>query len=556
MTKTNKLNIFLIKEKKNTKQIFKKALEGLRNIKIGKGVLYYNPKEVTEPEWVKKFFKNNFQKDGKNIFNSAISQAIFIRKVKIKNKKITFALSFGNGFNLLNNEAIEPSFGVKIVLSAIPYNHLRKIDKHDISAIPKHTSEQLSKIGEQRDFDLNIETDILTGVVGSFKENRKSKINDLNKNDYETFGTTLTGTNSLSVNAKFDIDNVDDLLKTSYKYYISKKYLNNGFEWIDNIKIIKSKTKLYENLCNKLDEQLININDENDKIWLAVPEIVDWSNISKFCYSINTENEYDDLFINDLKTEIKNDKLSVNFLKDIKIYARNADNTTNIKEWSALQCLYAEIDYNNRKFILINTNWYEITDSFLNKITSSYKKIINKNLPINLIEAKNKYKKESDYNFSLDKSLSNSVCLDANNISYGGGKSKIELCDVFDLEHNCLIHVKKYSGSNVLSHLFSQGYVSAELLLNDQEFRNEAEKKIQEKRPDFKIKEKDNYNIIFGIIAKPEKNKLEMPFFSKVTLINIVKKIQSMKGYEVYVGIIPNVSTKKEEEDNNDNKYK
>jgi uncharacterized protein (TIGR04141 family) len=55
----------------------------------------------------------------------------------------------------------------------------------------------------------------------------------------------------------------------------------------------------------------------------------------------------------------------------------------------------------------------------------------------------------------------------------------VEVCDVLTANRQ-LIHVKLKFGSRDLSHLFSQGFVSATLLQSDSVFREATHKKIKE----------------------------------------------------------------------------
>lgn len=192
--------------------------------------------------------------------------------------------------------------------------------------------------------------------------------------------------------------------------------------------------------------------------------------------------------------------------------------------------------------MLINSQWYKLDKNFVESTNNKFKDLKNKTLPLTLCNYN--HKDENDYNNTVSQEITNSLCLDAKNISYGSKYSKIEFCDVFDVENNNLIHVKKYAGSSVLSHLFSQGYVSADLLLNDNKFKEEVEKKARKLNPDFSFSDEHKYNVIFGIVAKPQKTDIEIPFFSKVNLNNFATKIQGMKGYDVFLQIIPNNSEK------------
>ena len=64
--------------------------------------------------------------------------------------------------------------------------------------------------------------------------------------------------------------------------------------------------------------------------------------------------------------------------------------------------------------------------------------------------------------------------MDRKNIRYGGGASRIEFCDLF-INKRTLLHVKRYGGSSAMSHLFSQGVVSATLFLQDRDFRQKVQ---------------------------------------------------------------------------------
>jgi|SRR5579863_2319765 len=108
-----------------------------------------------------------------------------------------------------------------------------------------------------------------------------------------------------------------------------------------------------------------------------------------------------------------------------------------------------------------------------------------------------------------------------------------------------LVHVKRYGGSSVLSHLFAQGVVSGELFLGDAAFR---EKVNAELPTGFKLTDPQarpmpgNYEIIYAIISESKKD-LDLPFFSKVTLRNARRRLQTL-GYNVSIGKIQrNVST-------------
>jgi uncharacterized protein (TIGR04141 family) len=71
---------------------------------------------------------------------------------------------------------------------------------------------------------------------------------------------------------------------------------------------------------------------------------------------------------------------------------------------------------------------------------------------------------EGAYNKSIAKSHPTQYTLldEIHKISHGGGHGQVEVCDLLSANRK-LIHVKIYSKSSVLSHLFAQGFVSGQL---------------------------------------------------------------------------------------------
>jgi uncharacterized protein (TIGR04141 family) len=148
---------------------------------------------------------------------------------------------------------------------------------------------------------------------------------------------------------------------------------------------------------------------------------------------------------------------------------------------------------------------------------------------------------EAAYNQAVTTQL-HVLCMDADNIQYGQGMSKIEFCDVL-APGKKILHVKKYGGSSVLSHLFSQGYVPAELLLQDPNFR----KAVRAKLPNGPFKNMvptarptaSEYKIVFVIIGKTDTSgKITLPFFSQVTLRRHFLQLSSY-NYKVFLNFVP-----------------
>lgn len=97
-----------------------------------------------------------------------------------------------------------------------------------------------------------------------------------------------------------------------------------------------------------------------------------------------------------------------------------------------------------------------------------------------------------------------------------------------------MIHVKRHFGSSDLSHLFSQGFVSARLLQEDKAFLKATDEKIASLTtdPSFRFFETptlktEDFEIVYVIVApwKGRSPAEALPFFSKVNLERTVHEL-------------------------------
>jgi len=514
-TPTNKLSVYLIKEEFTDHAAILKEHASLQFKKIPNvGTFYFGDSASYVPSWVTKFFSGKLS--GLKIF-SASAKAILLIEVNVaKRKKRIFAVPFGYGWTMMVPGAWEERFGLKATLNIIEPNGLRKIDKKNMSSIPKDTSEQLSRAGIVADFGIDIEQDLISAVTGATKR--------------QEFGCTVSGRDSLSVSTKVDISNIVEFLKKCYERYVSNDY-KKEFAWIDQISDIKNPK-----LIEELDATLIdNIKNSNlDKTWMAVPEILDWEDVAGFRYTgRKKEVPVDDIrlpeFLNSLTDDLRKD-LTIGVLKGRRIRCISASSDQVSREWKAYDCLYCEIadDTKKKTYLLSNGKWYEIEKDFAKQINKAYRTFRDSGSSVTLPEYI--HQDENDYNTKIAKADASLYCMDKKIITHGGGYSKIEFCDLFTKDKK-IIHVKHYGQSSVLSHLFAQGVVSGEWFLADKEFRDKVNKLLAKthKLSETTVKPKaDEYEVVFAIISGSDKA-LDIPFFSKVNLRNAVRRLRTYR---------------------------
>jgi len=510
MAKSNKLSIYLIKDEfsKNDAHIVENVSNKLLEID-GVGNVYYIPSNINTPKWIDSFFCGKI--DSKTLFTSNV-RVVMIARIKIdpEDKEKTFALTWGYGKYLLNDDVVEDDFGLKVVLNTITPDGLRRINKTNIGGNQKVSNEQLPKTSDINGFGFDIDRDIIGTVTGRSEDDEFAK-------------GIITGGDLLSMTASVDINDIVIFLQKIYDRYVSEKYREN-FEWVDHIKKVKDSR-----LITKLGEELIRlINESSPNIWMAVPDVIDWEDIKGFRYT-KENNIYDDIYIDIVKSTFTDGLYEIAQLKEKRIAAISAlDDSREYAAWTAYRCLYGELEYEDKSYCINNGKWYRIDKSFVEDINKAYESISISDM--DFINYSKSHSSENDYTVDfVSKNESDFLCMDKQVITYGGGHSKIELCDIRTAD-NKYIHIKPYSSSSTLSHLFNQAVVSAELVLGDNEFRIKANEKIKQLTSDdaFLVSTNPRPEIVLAIISDKKETRPNIPFFSKVTIKYAKQRLETL----------------------------
>lgn len=549
MTKSRiDINVYLLREKNGDKKswdekefISKVPGSSTRKISTNKynisesgveGILYVrNPIKKTSPEWLD-FIQPALGQDvnTNNWKNQSVSALLVIER-----ESRQFAIAFGHGRHLLESRVIEDRFGIKVVLNSVLPDKIRSIDRQTFEASPKISRVQAIKASSVSDYSINPEQDLLRALVGDTKE------------DYvELFGKVIAGIDSFKASIPNEVNKLNDFLSLILERSISKDYLEktkNGqpseFSWVENLAPVKNKESI-EQLENILCNQITS--GKNKNIWMAIPDILDWSGLKGFKFQKNSNDDvYEildfELFVSTFKSELTIDKFKK---KDIYIVYSNE---TPDKSYPAYKCLYGEVKHDDKLFILNGGSWYQVDNTFQDIVENYFLSLPKKDFEPPFVEYC--HNGEGDYNkYVCDQKDSEYHMFDRELVRYGGSYDKIEICDIFKVKDNNsngeFIHVKRGRSSSSLSHLFSQGYVASTLMVRESGFVNKLNEQLKDKNiTEFPTTfEAKGYDVVFAIIDGAVEKELDIPFFSKVTLQNIGKSISSY-GYVVYLMHIP-----------------
>jgi len=404
---------------------------------------------------------------------------------------------------------------------------IRSLDKSSLESQPKQAREQSGEAVGLDFFGIDIESDLLRAITGK------------PQSDY--FGNRLSGGDPVKLSVNISLGDVQTLAGKLLAAYSDKTYKNGPFSWIDHIGEVKDKS-----LREKLDCDLVEAlnSSQFDRVWLCAPKIVDWERVAGFKYSSgNKAIRYSDTRIAECLKEIAKDGVDLALIKRRKIQAVDEDDMR-VFEDTVYRFIYAEVEVDGSAYILNAGAWYSVDTDYVQRIQQHYEGIIAKKYERDLPEYDDE--NEAKYNIRVvDSDKNNFALMDCKNIFLADAASPVEPCDIYRHEKE-LIHVKRYGGSSVLSHLFNQGLVSGELLQREPEFRREFNKRLPEKLKINGIEKRpqhNEYTIVYAIVSEQEEG-LSLPFFSKISIKHAVNRLEAF-GHKVRVAKVPVSEIKK-----------
>jgi uncharacterized protein (TIGR04141 family) len=468
------------------------------------GTLYVKPSNDQPPAWLT-FFAGSVSDFTHRIINSNTAAVLITRA---GNK--TFAVAFGYGRHLLAPGAWEEDFGLRVTLNSVDANRIRSVDRMSLDAIGQHSQIQASREASIGEFGLDLEQDLLRAVTGPPSD--------------PAFGKRLTGKDGLQISIAIDLAGLQALLERLLVQWQSDAY-RRAFPWIDQIKEVRDANKR-----NELDALILERikQAEPARLWLTIPQLVDWSMVSGFKYRVAQSAEvYPDVHIRAFKEDFGDVvEMTIGDLKTRHILALSHEGGHIIESWPVYRCLYGEVDQGQDTYLLTSGRWYKVGHQFLTHVNEAVALI-----PRSALRLPDYHDaSETEYNARVGRESPTVYAVMDMKFIRMGGRDKIEFCDLFTHTKN-IIHVKRYTGSAApLSHLFSQALVSGTLFRRDSEFRTKVNHELPEEyRPVTASPTQGEYEVVLGIVSQSPGD-LVLPFFSRINLKNTYERLQDL-GY-------------------------
>lgn len=492
--------------------------------------LYISANTPHRPTW-EGFIRSGFENiDGLPQVTS-IGAAIVL---ELRPEKQRFAFTFGTlGRFLLKQDAWRRGYGLQTALNLIyprgdtsSSGKLVAVDAKRRSGNVIRSRRQASKATSLEAFDVDKVRDLMGGATGAPYDGR--------------WGRRITGADAFHFESNAAFAELGKLCRDLQEAYDRDDYTEK-FSWIDRVRPIHDSVVLRE-----VEAHLIARLAAGDIIDLdlAPPEVVNWSQVTGFRYHFEAHKRFmhPELRIQDYlsglaRSEDSPDELDGAFLRRRHIWAVNGDNRQ-VHKWPVWRCLTGEFEFNGTTYIIDEGEIFAVSQDYLRTLNEAIAAIPlltdiswPRATPSMLEDA---------FNEKASRSIASAVKMDKELVRPSTQTTPIEVCDVLTASRR-LIHVKRHLGSSDLSHLFSQGYVSACLLQEDKLFREAAANKIKSitSNPAFKFFETSSldttkFEVVYAIVAAWKGRSITeaLPFFSKVNLDSTVRNLIN-RGYHV-----------------------
>lgn len=427
--------------------------------------------------------------------------------------------TFGHARHLISPLAIERYFGLKVALSMSDPELIRSIDKTNIDKTPFRSRSQSSRYVAISEFDFKFDWEILkslTGVVASEEDD-----------EYEL----VSGADSVSLYTEVTLANLPQIADRLLAAYADESYKDN-YPWIDYIVPVREKSTI-----NRLDQEMVDKINRNEfrDVWIAPPAMVPYENFGGFSYRRvrvhdgETQPVSPDLDLeNCLNDKRLRGRLTVSKASSSMIHLFDATDQE-IDSWPIYLCLNAEVELDGSQYLLNEGTWYNIDKDFVSEVNAYFANFAHSTLPFPPYGGL----QEGPYLTHVSQQ-EEFLLMDQKFINLQGAASKFEFCDLLTRD-NQIIHVKKYSSSSVLSHLFSQAFVSAESLVRSTEVVDQVNAHLanfSDHEFEFDASVQPRPATIVLAIMQKRVGDLHIPFFSRVNFKQYSRRLTEM-GYSV-----------------------
>jgi uncharacterized protein (TIGR04141 family) len=469
-------------------------------------VAFVQKNKAKPPKWLS-FIERHFDVRDLSLMNAFNS---FLLLLKAKDR--IFAASFGYGHNAIDRSKIEQGFGMKVTLNEIDPERIETLDTRKIDLVTKQRRTHVTVGSRVSDFDLNQNIDWIRYVSGR----------PISKD----FARKLSGADSLSITVDTTIEGLGKLCGDLFDKYTSDNY-KKYFGFIDYLKPLKRN-----------DPRIVDLNEEvrslidsrsTEKITVAHPEIPDPSVLRYRISFRHAREELDEVSLEGIYSFLNDHKEIDDYMNSVRIVGLDSEDMPITDRYALKDFIVAEISKGSESYILSLGEWFQVDSNYVQTIREKVRSISDVTEVLHLPPIE-EGQKEGDYNEKL--SNSRDWLLFDKELMYVSQNEKYEVCDILTPDKKFLC-VKKMNSSATLSHLFSQGSVSAKLLRRVPEVEVQIRERYVQKWPHLNYDSSGAPEFVYVIPTKKEGPLSDCLFF--FSLINLIDHVEAIResGFNV-----------------------
>ncbi|MCO8305917.1 DUF6119 family protein [Streptomyces sp. RKCA744] len=489
---------------------------------------YLRSKSESKPPWAASLISTFPELDG--VINLSNSLVIFLPV-----GERLFAVCFGYGSSSLEWSSVEPNFGLRFAARCLNSDAVNEIRSRRIDASARTQAVQIPARTAIRDFDLELEGEFVRRMVGEI---------DTDILDLPDLGAVVA-TDSIAFKAETDLSSVKEVLALILSK-VHGTYAKKDLLFVDALEPLRSTLPMVTDLERLLAHQLFMDRTSSSTevktgevgnltahvLSFSPPDGLSVENVHEVV--IRRGERYDtlkDMSIDSLREALFASKGSFgrSSLSSIKVIAIDseghpASSLMPLKHW-----LVFEASSDERRYLLTLGKWFALAEEYARRLDADIAAIEDVTDILNLPDwSKGEIAGETPYNADVASKRDDLLLLDTERITSLG--DMVEVCDLLH-QDGYLIHVKKYEKSQTLSHLFSQGYVSAVLLGADRDYREsfiEFAKGASSLMGD--VAERAPQIVTYAIAFKNKRRAItDLPTFSKVNLRDFAKRLTRLR---------------------------
>lgn len=493
-------------------------------------IIYRRQGNYKKPDWAEKLKKTVGIDISDKLHNTLSQGASILIPINKNEKNYMFIINYATGHFSIKRSAINKYFGIYIAHKELVDGKatIKRGKSREISTNPINKDRMFGKSVDDENFNIVLEDNEVVREVTAYSV------------DKQYFYHGMVGNySSLNVTLNFNLDETEECISLE----MLKDSLCKLIDIYDSI-TEDDKKKLFKGLAPvEITEEMKDIITEklstnlHDFFFFEPETDINLAQIDHFKINGIEYSEFD------ITKYAEGQVLTYQKLENENVIILD-DNGNELKKWNLLDCLYGEFEVNEKVYFIshgelfdINKDKYEDINENVNSIfDNSFALSIdgidraNQQIQEDLDSRVKKIKREFFYNKELSRELSAELfdTADKHIVVYD---TQMEVCDVFIPENKVFIHSKIRRGPDSLSHLFTQGIVSADAYAKTtKRYVNAVNLKISDENKH--IDEDWNGSTIHYIILTNSKVEKKLPFFAKMHLNNIINDLHS-KNFKV-----------------------